>query len=185
MFGALVETWSEDWSARQCFFASSLPHLDDSPPPPTSPPPSPNPSTSSSPPAFTLLRKFLLPLPCLVVAPEKSELSQSSSLSRPQDKRAPSHMPRRLARSSAPLNWLIASQKKTKKNTHTVATLPFAVVCANMEHIKGAYSLTPSPQPHQALHPVPRIPPQPPPPPTLLLPSFARCTFFIFYFFAD
>lgn len=72
--------------------------------PPTSPPPSPNPSTSSSPPAFTLLRKFLLPLPCLVVAPEKSELSQSSSLSRPQDKRAPSHMPRRLARSSAPLN---------------------------------------------------------------------------------
>ncbi len=30
------------------------------------------------PPPFTLLRKFLLPLPCLADAPEKSELSQSS-----------------------------------------------------------------------------------------------------------
>lgn len=30
---------------------------------------------------------------------------------------------------------------------------------ANMEYIKGAYSLTPSPYPHQAIHPIPRMPP--------------------------
>lgn len=53
--------WSEDWSSRRCFnFNSALLGWF-----PTLPP-------------ITLLRKFLLPLPCLVVAPEKSELSQSS-----------------------------------------------------------------------------------------------------------
>lgn len=46
-----------------------------------------------------------------------------------------------------------------------------------MEHIKGAYSLTPSPQPHQALHPVPWIP-------LLLLPScFPLLPVVLFFFF--
>lgn len=61
MFGILVET-EVKIEELVIAFTSSLPYLDDSP----------------LFPLFTLLRKFLLPLPCLVDAPEKSELSQSS-----------------------------------------------------------------------------------------------------------
>lgn len=61
MFGKLVET-EVKIEVLVSGLTSSLPYLDDSPLFPPS----------------TLLRKFSLPLPCLTVAPEKSELSQSS-----------------------------------------------------------------------------------------------------------
>lgn len=84
MFGILVETEVKT-EVLVSALTSSVPYLDDPPPPTPSPP-------------FTLLRKFLLPLPCLVMPGKVRALPVS-----PPGQRAPSHMPRRLARSSEPL----------------------------------------------------------------------------------
>lgn len=42
--------------------------------------------------------------------------------------------------------------------------LPFAATRTNTKHIKGAYSLTPTLHPHQAIYPIPRMHPCTPPP---------------------
>lgn len=107
---------SEDWSIRQLFYFKSallglFPH--------------------ASPFFPTLLRKFLLPLPCLAVAPEKSELS----LSRPQDRE---HLATCLVGSPGAqrlwTDWLPLWKKKKKrhrKTSHTaVAIVTFAATRA-------------------------------------------------------
>lgn len=87
MFGILVKTEVKT-EVLVSALTSSVPYLDD---PPT-----------ASPPPFTLLRNFPLPLPCLVDARKSQSLVRALPVL-PPGHRAPSHMPRRLARSSEPL----------------------------------------------------------------------------------
>lgn len=53
----------------------------------------------------------------------------------PRGQRAPSHMPCRLARSSVPLNWLIATQEKKKKNLpHCCHSTICCLMCKHETH---------------------------------------------------
>lgn len=83
----------------------------------------------------------------------------------PPGQRAPSHMPCRLARSSASLNWLIATQRKRKK------TLPHCCqssICLRVRkhgaHQRNIFTYT-SLHPHQDIHTISWMPPH-----ALLLP---------------
>lgn len=117
-----------------------IPPLAPAPPPPLTPPPPPRPHSTPPPLVallFTLLRKFLLPLP----RRSRTRISQSSPPVSPPGQRAPSHMPCRLARSSEPLYPVIATQERKKikiKRHSTVFIQPFVAVRAYMQRIKRA-----------------------------------------------
>lgn len=129
--------WSEDWSARQCFnFKSALLGWF----PPLSPFHFAEKVSSSSP----------MPRCCPGKVRAKSELSPSC----PQDRE---HLATCLVGSPG-AQCLWTGWLPHRKNSRTVAILPFASMGANMKYIKGAYSLTPSLYPHQAIHPNPQMP---------------------------
>lgn len=117
------------------------------------------------------------PMPCW--CPGKVRAKSELSPSQPPGQRAPSHMPRRLARSSAPLNWLIATQEKKK----TPTLLPFChlLLCVqtwstsnkhiHLPPLHTTSSHTPySPNAPQCAHPPPY---QPSPPLSLPIVNFA------------
>lgn len=116
--------WSGDWSARQCFnFQACTPRAqhDHRPTPPT-------------PLLFTLLRKFLLPLPR-----RKWELLAAAAPSRPEDSQ---HLATCLVGSpGAPhrsTNWLLLrkGEKKQWARHSAVSTPPFVVLRADKRCIK-------------------------------------------------
>lgn len=101
MFGVLAET--EDRISCRCFNFKS--------------------AWLRSPASPSLCSKSFLFLSHASSMPWKSQSQVGALPVSPPGQRAPSHMPCRLARSSTPLNWLIATQEKGgKKNSNSVAT---------------------------------------------------------------
>lgn len=130
MFGVLAET--EDRISCRCFNFKS--------------------AWLRSPASPSLCSKSFLFLSHASSMPWKSQSQVGALPVSPPGQRAPSHMPCRLARSSTPLNWLIATQEKggEKKIQFCCHLLP---MWANMEFIKEGCSLTPpSPYAHLSSH---------------------------------
>lgn len=118
---------------------------------------------------FTLQQKFPLPFPKAGWCPGKVRAKSALSTARPQDRE---HLATCLVGSpEAHCLWTDWLPLRKKKSSLSVTIQSFASMCANMECIKAAYSLTyPSPYPHQV----------PVPPVWLLFSSmlFTQCTFF-------